>query len=170
MRQCSATPPSTIPQHHPFSISWNHISHGNDTILFYYFAFSGTFTSNNVYIAVTHIALHITWHACTYARITARTHALFSFALSKERAARSKFHSDGRCCCSHSLLQSFALDVIVDFAPRNHPMPNIFFLFFFFWFWLRNGCNYGSRFLCAHQCIHSSIWCQWWFLKSILVN
>lgn len=46
------------PAHHhcqPFSISWNHISHGNDTISFYYYAFSGTFTSNNVYI-VTHIA------------------------------------------------------------------------------------------------------------------
>lgn len=27
-------------------VSWNHMSHGNDTILFYYYAFSATFTSN----------------------------------------------------------------------------------------------------------------------------
>lgn len=43
-----------------FCIMKNHISLENDTISFYYFAFSGTFTSNNVYIVAIHTALWYT--------------------------------------------------------------------------------------------------------------
>lgn len=94
----------TVPQHQPFSISWNHISHGNDTILFYYFAFSGTFTSNNVYI-VTHIA-------CTHAR----THASQRTCVFFLRWQKSVPHA------SNFISQPFSLSLtrslsIFDFPP-----------------------------------------------------
>lgn len=79
----SGSPYTLTSQWPAFSLSQNHVSHGNDTILFYYYAFSGTFTSNNVYIVThthqrTHFSRHNTQNGTERERETDRESARFS--------------------------------------------------------------------------------------------